>query len=167
MNVLSEFANIQTFILDIDGVLTNGNLLVMNDGNLLRSMNIKDGYALQYALKKNYNIVIISGATNDGLTLRLKGLGISEMHFGIQDKITLLQKLISEKKIDITKSIYMGDDMPDVPCMLLAHIACAPADACEQALLAAHYVSHLNGGQGCVRDVIEKVLTLRGDWEVN
>jgi 3-deoxy-D-manno-octulosonate 8-phosphate phosphatase (KDO 8-P phosphatase) len=164
MNVLSELKNINTFILDIDGVLTNGNLLVMNDGSLLRSMNIKDGFALQHAIKKNYTIVIISGAKNEGLELRLKNLGLVQMHFGIEDKKELLEKLVDTKKVNLSKSLFMGDDMPDLPCMQLVHIACAPADACNQILAAANYVSPLKGGAGCVRDIIEKVMTLRGDW---
>jgi 3-deoxy-D-manno-octulosonate 8-phosphate phosphatase (KDO 8-P phosphatase) len=165
MNVLSEFCKIDTFILDIDGVLTNGNLLVMDNGSLLRSMNIKDGYALQHAIKNKYHIIIISGAKNEGLELRLKGLGLAEMHFGIHDKKTLLEQLIAEKIVNATTSIYMGDDKPDVPCMQMVHMACAPADACQQALAVAHYVSPLAGGAGCVRDVIEKVMVLRGNWD--
>ncbi len=164
MNLFSEFKNIDTFIIDIDGVLTNGSLLVMSNGDLLRTMNIKDGYALQHAIKKNYKIVIISGAKNEGLELRLKGLGLAEMHFGIHDKVSLLKQLASEKKVNLATSLYMGDDMPDVPCMQLVHIACAPADACKQALAVAHYVSPLEGGHGCVREVIEKVMVLRENW---
>ncbi len=165
MDLLSSLHAIDTFVLDIDGVLTNSELLVMPDGNLLRTMHTKDGYAMQLAFKKKYKIIIISGAKNDGLYSRLSGLGLSEVHLGINNKVEVLQKLVAEGKANLNSCLYMGDDMPDIECMQMVRIAAAPADACKQVLAIAHYVSPCKGGNACVRDVIEKVLTLKGDWE--
>jgi 3-deoxy-D-manno-octulosonate 8-phosphate phosphatase (KDO 8-P phosphatase) len=165
MTQLQLFETIDTFILDIDGVLTNNQLLVQNDGSLLRSMNIRDGYALQLAVKKNYNIVIISGGKNEGVHIRLQGLKVQHIHLGVQDKLHLLQQLVEQNIVSLSTSIYVGDDMPDVAPMKIVALPCAPADACWQAKQAAIYVSNINGGDGCVREIIEKVMTLKGDWE--
>jgi 3-deoxy-D-manno-octulosonate 8-phosphate phosphatase (KDO 8-P phosphatase) len=165
MNVLEQFKGINTFILDVDGVLTNNQLLVQNDGSLLRSMNIRDGYALQLAIRKNYTIIIISGGKNEGVRIRLQGLVIDTVFLGIQDKVAKLTQLVNDGIVNLATSVYMGDDMPDVGPMLQVALPCAPANACQQALAVAKYVSPINGGDGCVRDVIEKVLTLNGHWQ--
>jgi 3-deoxy-D-manno-octulosonate 8-phosphate phosphatase (KDO 8-P phosphatase) len=165
MNQLQLFETIDTFILDVDGVLTNNQLLVQNDGSLLRSMNIKDGYALQLAIKKGYTIVVISGGKNVGVQLRLEGLKIDTVFLGIQNKLDKLNELVSTHKLNLQTSIYIGDDMPDLACMQQVVLPCAPADACHQAIEVAKYISPIKGGEGCVREIIEKVLTLKGDWE--
>jgi 3-deoxy-D-manno-octulosonate 8-phosphate phosphatase (KDO 8-P phosphatase) len=165
VNLLSNFALIDTFIFDIDGVLTNNQLLVQNDGSLLRSMNIRDGYALQLAIKKKYNIVIISGGKNEGVRIRLQGLSLQHIYLGVSNKLEQLTTLMQENKINLGSSLYMGDDMPDIECMQQVLLPCAPADACHQVIQVAKYVSAVKGGEGCVREVIEKVMTLRGDWE--
>jgi len=162
--ILEDFKQIKHFIFDIDGVLTDGSLILLNDQNH-RTMNIKDGYALQLAIKKGYSITIISGATGDVLTARFKGLGITDVHLGISDKLTLLQEITSEKNIDTTYCLYMGDDMPDVEVMKSVFLPTCPADACDEVKAIAKYISSINGGKGCVRDVIEKVLKLNNDWE--
>ena len=165
MNQLQLFETIDTFILDVDGVLTNNQLLVQNDDSLLRSMNIKDGYALQLAIKKGYTILVISGGKNVGVQLRLEGLKIDTVFLGIQNKLEKLNELVSTQNINLQTSVYIGDDMPDLPCMQQVALPCAPADACHQAIEVAKYISPIKGGEGCVREIIEKVLTLKGDWE--
>ena len=165
MNQLQLFETIDTFILDVDGVLTNNQLLVQNDGSLLRSMNIKDGYALQLAIKKGYTIIVISGGKNVGVQLRLEGLKIDTVFLGIQNKLEKLNELVSTQNINLQTSVYIGDDMPDITCMQQVALPCAPADACHQAIEVAKYISPIKGGEGCVREIIEKVLTLKGDWE--
>jgi 3-deoxy-D-manno-octulosonate 8-phosphate phosphatase (KDO 8-P phosphatase) len=161
---LQQFEPINTFVLDVDGVLTNGNLVVQNDGSLLRTMHIKDGYAMQLAIKKGYTIVIISGANNAGIVSRLQGLGITHIHMGVPQKLTILNTLIQQQVIHPSTTLYMGDDMPDLECMQAVALPCAPADACTEVLQAAKYISPISGGQGCVRDVIEKVLKLNYNW---
>jgi 3-deoxy-D-manno-octulosonate 8-phosphate phosphatase (KDO 8-P phosphatase) len=163
--LLQLFENIDTFILDIDGVLTNNQLLVQNDGSLLRSMNIRDGYALQLAIKKNYKVVIISGGKNEGVRIRLQGLGLDTVFLGIADKLEKLNELIQAGTVNLATSLYMGDDMPDIPPMQQVVLPCAPADACHQVIEVAKYISPIKGGDGCVRDVIEKVMKLKGHWQ--
>lgn len=162
---LSDFQNIKHFIFDIDGVLTNGNLLIDSDGTLLRTMNIKDGYAMQLAIKKKYSISIISGAQGDAIAKRLIGLGIDDIHLGIVQKLDTLNEIISTKNIDISKALFMGDDMPDLKPMRHVAFACCPSDACQEIKKLSKYISPYKGGEGCVRDVIEKVLKLNNDWE--
>jgi 3-deoxy-D-manno-octulosonate 8-phosphate phosphatase (KDO 8-P phosphatase) len=165
MNHLEKFEQVTAFIFDIDGVLTNGQLVVQNDGSLLRQMNIKDGYAMQLAIKKNYPIIIISGAKNIGVEKRLQGLGISHIYLGIENKWTLLSQLAKDGIVNLKQSLYMGDDMPDFECMQHVLLPCCPADACSQVFAVALYASAIDGGYGCARDVIEKVLTLQSNWE--
>jgi 3-deoxy-D-manno-octulosonate 8-phosphate phosphatase (KDO 8-P phosphatase) len=165
MMILELFETIDTFILDIDGVLTNNQLLIQNDGSLLRSMNIRDGYALQLAIKKNYTIIVISGGRNEGVRIRLEGLKINTIFLGIDNKLDKLNTLVNDGVVNLATSIYMGDDMPDIQCMQQVALPCAPADACHQVIEVAKYVCAKNGGDGCVREVIEKVMKLRGDWE--
>jgi 3-deoxy-D-manno-octulosonate 8-phosphate phosphatase (KDO 8-P phosphatase) len=164
--ILEDFKQIKHFIFDIDGVLTDGSLLLLNDGQYLRTMNIKDGYALQLAVKKGYSITIISGATGDVLTARFKGLGITDVHLGISDKLTLLQKITFEKNIDTTCCLYMGDDMPDYEAMKLVGIASCPADAVNEIKSISQYKAIAKGGEGCAREVIEKTLKQNDHWDL-
>jgi 3-deoxy-D-manno-octulosonate 8-phosphate phosphatase (KDO 8-P phosphatase) len=165
MSALSQFTTVKHFIFDIDGVLTDGSLIVSADGSLLRMMNIKDGYALQLAIKKGYTISIISGAKGEGLLKRFDGLGIENVHLGISNKLQKLHEVEIKHSIDLTKTLYMGDDMPDIEVMKNVGLSCCPSDACIEVKTIAKYISSFAGGQGCVRDVIERVLKLNNDWE--
>lgn len=165
MSALASFQHIKHFIFDIDGVLTDGSLLVGSDGSLLRTMNIKDGYALQLAVKKGYTVSIISGAQGEGLQKRFLGLGIEDFHLGISDKLQKLEEVQRLSHLDLSKTLYMGDDMPDVEVMKKVGLPCCPADACHEVKAISIYVSPYDGGKGCVRDVIERVLKLNNDWE--
>lgn len=166
MNILELFAPIKTFVFDVDGVLTEGNLLLTEDGHMLRSMNIKDGYAMQLAIKKGYKVWIISGARSEAVKLRLNGLGIKDVHIGIDSKKEVLHEMALSYKADFSTVLYMGDDIPDYAVMQLCGLPCCPADAVAEIQQVSKYVSPFNGGKGCVRDVIEKVLKLNGDWEL-
>ncbi len=156
--------DITTFILDIDGVLTDGTVLVTTQGEMLRCMNVKDGYALKVASQKGYNICIISAGTNPGVRERLKGLGITYIHLGIEHKKEVLATYLSEHNISLKNVLYMGDDLPDLPAMQQVAIATSPQDAADEVKAISAYISHKKGGEGCVRDVIEQVLKVRGDW---
>lgn len=162
---LAQFKNICHFIFDIDGVLTNGHLLISVEGNLLRTMNIKDGYAMQLALKQGYTISIISGAREESILKRLAGLGIHDVHLGISQKLIKLEEIAADRQLSLPHTLYMGDDMPDLEVMKHVALPCCPADACEEIIAASTYVSPKLGGQGCVRDVIEKVLKLNQHWQ--
>lgn len=162
--MLDSFKHITTFVFDVDGVLTNGTLILLPNGVMARSMNIKDGYALQLAIKKGYRVLVISGGDSPEVVERLNKLGVSEVWMKVKDKKSLLDKYLKEHAIDNKAVLYMGDDIPDLSVMQSAGLACCPADAVQEIKDLSIYISHLSGGVGCVRDVIEKVLKLRGDW---
>ena len=164
MNVLSLFKPIKAFALDVDGVLTDGSLFIMPDGEWVRKMNIKDGYALQLAVKKGYHIFIISGATSKPVAERLKKLGVKEVHNGVTDKKQLLLQLMQQYNIRREALLYMGDDIPDYEAMQSAGLLTCPADAANEIKQICQYISPVKGGEGCVRDVLEKVMKLNNDW---
>ncbi len=165
MNVLELFKPIRTFVFDIDGVLTNSQLLATEDGHLLRSVNIKDGYAIQLAVKKGYHLWIISGGNSAAMQTRFQNLGMKEAHIRVQDKKALMQELIKKYNSSPETILYMGDDMPDLQVMQMCGLPTCPADACPEVIATSKYISPVKGGMGCVRDVIEKVLKLNDDWE--
>ena len=167
MNVLSRFKQIDTFIFDVDGVLTDGTVLVLETGEMARRMNIKDGYALQLAIKKGYRIFIVSGSSPSAVQQRLAYLGISEIYFNVKDKKNFVLELIKKHVLNTESILFMGDDMPDLPVFDVVGLSCCPKDAVTDLTNVAQYVSHKNGGEGCVREVIEKVMKLNDDWEVS
>ena len=167
MNLLEQFKQIKTFAFDVDGVLTDGTLLILEDGQMARKMNIKDGYALQLALKQGYQVVIISGGNSEAVRERLQKLGVKDVFLKAQDKKAVLMSYLEENRLDISDLLFMGDDIPDYEVMEAAGMACAPADAATEIRQICDYVSPLNGGFGCARDVIEKVLKLNGHWPLD
>lgn len=162
--MLERFQRITSFVFDIDGVLTNGNIGLPEGGLQERSMNIKDGYALQLAIKKGYKILVISGADSQQARERLSRLGLTDIHISVTDKSSLLKNYMKEHSFDRSQVLFMGDDIPDLPLMSIAGLGCAPYDAVSELRSAARYISRFKGGEGCVRDVIEKVLRLNGHW---
>ncbi|MAO09003.1 MAG: 3-deoxy-D-manno-octulosonate 8-phosphate phosphatase [Alteromonas sp.] len=156
--------HITTFIFDVDGVLTNGSVIVNTDGALLRTMNVKDGFALKSAVDKGYHICIISGGSNEGVRKRLEGLGVTEVHLGTHYKIGTLEKFFEKHQIKPENVLYMGDDLPDFNVMQRVGLPCCPQDAVPEIKSISKYVSHKKGGKGCVRDVIEQVLKVQGKW---
>ncbi len=156
--------HISTFIFDVDGVLTDGTIAVTTSGEMLRTMNIKDGYALKTAVNKGFNVCIISGGTNEGVRLRLEGLGITDVFLGAHNKIDQLNQYLEKHQLNIKNVLYMGDDLPDFPVMNLVGLPCCPQDAVPEIKAISKYVSHKNGGKGAVRDVIEQVLKVQGKW---
>jgi 3-deoxy-D-manno-octulosonate 8-phosphate phosphatase (KDO 8-P phosphatase) len=165
MSLLERFQKIKLFVFDVDGVLTDGSLYVFADGEQVRKMNIKDGFALQLAIKKGYRVLVISGAHSDGVARRLEKLGIADVFMKVEDKSELLANYMSERNIVTEQVLYMGDDMPDYKVMKMVGLACAPADAMPEIQSIAHYIAIKNGGEGCVREVIEKVLKINSHWE--
>ena len=155
---------IDTLIFDVDGVLTDGSLIVNSDGELLRKMNVKDGYALKAAIESGLNLVIISGGTNEGVRERLKILGIKHIYLGAYNKLNQLNKYIDSTSTDLNKIMYMGDDIPDIPVMKLVGLACCPQDAVNEVKEISNYVSDKNGGKGAVRDIIEQIMKIKKSW---
>lgn len=162
--VLSLFKSITTFVFDVDGVLTDGSVLVLPDGLMARSMNIKDGYALQLAVKKGYRVLVISGGNSPEVKDRLLKLGVKETWMQVSDKAALLHDIMQKEGISKEQVLYMGDDIPDLQVMQLAGLPCCPADAVEEIKAISVYLSPVSGGKGCVREVMEKVMKLRGNW---
>ena len=166
-NVLDYFKQITTFVFDVDGVLTDGSLIILPNGVMARNMNTKDGFALQLAIKKGYNIIIISGGSSPEVEYRLSTLGITEVYMKADNKLSLLNDHLAKKNIPSSSVLFMGDDIPDIEAMQSIHLAACPSDATQDVLAISEYVSPYPGGKGCVRDVIEKVMKLQGKWVTN
>jgi 3-deoxy-D-manno-octulosonate 8-phosphate phosphatase (KDO 8-P phosphatase) len=162
--MLHQFKNINTIVLDVDGVLTDGTLLVMPGGLMVRRMNIKDGYALQLAVKKGYHIAVISGGDSAEVKDRLQKLGITDVYMKVQDKLSVLNEYMILNGLDLATTAYMGDDIPDYEVMKVVGLPACPADAAVEIKSLSAYVSPVNGGAGCVRDLIEKIMRVRGNW---
>lgn len=159
--------HITTFIFDVDGVLTDGTVTIMTNGDMLRRMNIKDGYALKTAKDAGFNICIISGGTNLGVQKRLEGLGITDIYLGAHNKIDQYNAYLEANNISADQVLYMGDDIPDVPVMKLVGLATCPQDAAPEVKALCKYISHRNGGKGAVRDIIEQVMKVQDKWDGN
>lgn len=158
---------ITTFILDVDGVMTNGQVLVTDEGKMLRSFNIKDGFAMQLAVKLGYKICIISGGNSSGVIKRLEGLGIKDIYMKVHEKLPVFKSYISDKNLKADEIAYMGDDLPDYNLIKQVGLKCCPADASHDIQEICDFVSSYPGGGGCVRELIEKVLRAQGKWDLD
>jgi 3-deoxy-D-manno-octulosonate 8-phosphate phosphatase (KDO 8-P phosphatase) len=167
MNLLEQFQQIKVFVFDMDGVLTDGSLLIMPGGEFLRTMNIKDGYALQLAVKKGYHVVVISGSVSKSCAERLEYLGVKNVYMKVNDKEEVLAQFILANNIKWEEVLFMGDDIPDLTVMKQAGLACCPNDAVPEIKAVSKFISTFPGGKGCVREAIEKVLKLNDDWNEN
>ncbi|MEZ5195026.1 MAG: HAD-IIIA family hydrolase [Bacteroidales bacterium] len=163
-NYKTLLKQINTFIFDYDGVLTDGTVILQADGEALRTANVKDGYALQLAVKMGYNVVIISGGNSASMNKRFEALKIKDFYLGVENKLVVFQNYLREKGIKANDVLYMGDDIPDYKTMKEVGIACCPADASPEIKSISHYISDKPGGKGCVRDVIEQTLKIQGKW---
>ena len=166
MNLIEKFKQITTFILDVDGVLTDGTVYVFENGEQVRRMSIKDGFVLQLAVKKGYRILVISGSNSPAVVNRLKKLGITDIFMNVLDKRALVTQYISDHNLQKDEVLCMGDDIPDCVAMKESGLPVAPADAVQEVKKIAAYVTQAKGGKGCVREVMEKVLKLNGHWEL-
>ncbi len=164
MNILELFKKITTFVFDVDGVLTDGTVLVLDNGLQARRMNIKDGFALQMAVKNGYKVLIVSGGNSPQVADRLEKLGIHDVHMAVANKKSFIAEYIATNKLSKEQLLFMADDLPDLPAMSIVGLPCCPADAVSEVKEAVQYISPLKGGDACVRDVIEKVLKLNDHW---
>jgi len=162
--ILSKFKTIKALIFDVDGVLTDGRVLVTERGEQWRSMSIKDGYALKAAVEKGLKVAIITGGTSEGVAKRLKGLGVDEIHLGVHDKLRVCTQVLEKFALKSQDVLYMGDDIPDLEVMKRAGVAACPSNAAPEILEQSHFISSHPGGEGCVREVIEKVMKLQQLW---
>lgn len=160
----TRLKDITTFILDVDGVMTNGKIIYTHDGKIDRQFYAKDGYAIKYAISKGYRVAIISGGMQENVRTRLNSLGVEDVFLKAFNKIEVYEKFIEEKKIDPKNILYMGDDNPDLDVLKVVGISSCPNDASVDVKSICDYISHKDGGMGCVRDVIEQVMRIHKKW---
>jgi 3-deoxy-D-manno-octulosonate 8-phosphate phosphatase (KDO 8-P phosphatase) len=158
---------IKTFIFDVDGVLTNGIVTIMPDGEMIRQMSIKDGYALKSAVNAGFRVCVISGGTNEGVRTRLYNLGLTDVYLGAHNKSNQFNELVKKYDLNPMEIAYMGDDIPDLPVLGLVGLPTCPNDAAPEIQKICKYISNKKGGEGCARDLIEQVLRVQEKWEGN
>jgi len=163
-NYKIQLNKITTFVLDVDGVLTSGKILVTSAGEMYREMNTRDGFALKYAILKGFKIGIISSGTNEGVKKRLELLGVNKVYLGIHEKNVAFDDFIQTHDLTPDEVLYMGDDVPDISVMEKVGLSTCPQDAATDVKRIAEYVSHKNGGDGCVREIIEQVMRVQNKW---
>ncbi len=164
MNYKVKLHDIKAFVFDYDGVMTDGMIYTTKDDIIMRNGNVKDGYAIQYALKLGYKIAILSGGSGESIERRLKMLGVTDVFIGAKEKLSVYKNYLECNHLTKANVLYMGDDIPDYDIMLNVGVATCPNDAAEEIKQVADYISNKKGGEGCVRDVIEQVLRLQGRW---
>lgn len=159
-----EFKNIKAFVFDVDGVLSSDTSPLDENGNPVRTANVKDGYALRNALNMNYRIGIISGGALERVRLRYEKLGIEHIYLGVHDKVKCLNDFMEKTGMKPEEILFMGDDLVDFQVMKLVGIPTCPIDAVSEIKEISKYISDRKGGEGCVRDIVEQVMRARGDW---
>lgn len=159
-----DLTKIKGLVFDVDGVLSPSVIPMSEKGDPMRMANIKDGYALQLAAKSGYRMAIITGGYSEAVRCRFEVLGIKDIFQKASHKIEIFEKWMTENSLDPEEVVYIGDDIPDLKCMRLAGLPCAPHDAAWEARQTALYVSRFDGGYGCVRDVVEQILKANGQW---
>lgn len=164
MELLDRLTKIKMLVFDMDGVLTNGKVFVMPDGTWFRTSDIKDGYAIQFAIKCNLIVAVITGSCDAGMELRLKHLGVTEFHQQVKSKSSSLLNLIQKYNLSQNEVLFMGDDIPDLEAFEICGISACPADAVSELVQSADFIAIRTGGNGCVREIIEKVLKAQGKW---
>lgn len=162
-----DLKKIKAIIFDVDGVLSCETITLPAEGVPLRTVNIKDGYAIQLAMKLGLRIVVMTGATVDAVKHRYEGLGMEDIYMGCSVKIKTYESFLQKYGLADENIMYMGDDIPDLEVMRRVGCPVCPKDACPEVREASIYVSHRNGGCGCARDVIEQTLRAQGLWQMN
>ena len=159
-----ELKKIKAFVFDVDGVLSHHAMHLTPEGELVRTSCAKDGYAIMYAIRKGYKVIIISGGGAPGMAERFRKLGIQDIYLKIENKVEALLEVINKYNLEKEEIMYMGDDIPDYNVMQMVGLPVCPADACEEIKSVSRYISDIEGGEGCARDVISQVLKARMDW---
>ena len=163
-NFKERLKNIKALVFDVDGVFST-NVFLHPNGDMLRSMNTKDGFALQYAIKqKSFLAAIITGGYSDSIKIRFNSLGVTDIYIKSRDKLEDFKDFIYKYSLKAEEVIFMGDDIPDYEVMKMVGIPCCPSDAAEEIKSISVYISDKKGGEGCVRDIIEQVLRAQGKW---
>ncbi len=158
------FDHITTFVFDVDGVFTNSEVIIMENGDHVRTMNTRDGQAVKTAMEKGYNIAIITKGFSAGVRKRFEFLGVPHIYDRLTEKESAFEDFVLKLGLKREEILFMGDDIPDLILYDKAGISACPADAATENLQRAQYISSKKGGQGCVREVIEKVMRQQGTW---
>lgn len=164
INFKQKLNYIKAFAFDMDGVLTDGSLIVREEDEPLRTMDIKDGLAIHKAVQAGYTIIVITGSSSAAVKKRLHYLGVTEVHSKVEDKAALLTQFAINHKLSMQEILYVGDDLPDLEPMKIAGVAACPFDAVPEIRDFSMYISDKPGGKGCVRDVIRQVMKLHNKW---
>lgn len=159
-----NLSKIKAIVFDIDGVLSRQTISLDKDGEPMRTANIKDGYAIQWAIKTGMRIAIITGGVSEAIRVRYEKLGVKDIFMGCEQKIAVYNNYIESNSLNDEEVLYMGDDIPDYEVMKKCGCPVCPSDAASEIKQVALYVSGRNGGEGCGRDVIEQVLRAQGKW---
>ena len=164
MTYKEKLRDITTMIFDFDGVFSDNIVYLHPPHEFIRSMNVKDSFAVQHAAANGFNVAIITGGNNEVVKARFEYLGIKDVYLRAADKMNVFNEYITKKNINPSEVLYVGDDLPDYQVMKKVGLACCPADAAEEIRRICHYVSPYTGGNGCVRNIIEQVMKVRGNW---
>lgn len=157
-------AQIRAIVFDVDGVLSPSTVPMTATGEPQRMVNIKDGYALQHAVRSGLRIAIITGGKSDAILARYQALGVSDIFMGAAHKLPVLQEWMNVNNLRPKEVAFMGDDIPDIPCLKYVGLPCSPSDAAPEVRMLARFVAKANGGYGCARAIIEQVLRAQGRW---
>jgi len=163
-NYKTKLHQIKALVFDVDGVFTDGTVLVTQSGELLRMHHAKDGYAIRCAVNHHYPVGIITGGISTTITNRFETLGVTDVYLGAHAKREPFLHFCAKYRLAPSEVLFMGDDIPDLEVMKLCGLPCCPSDAAAEVIEAALYVSHYAGGEGCVRDIVEQLLRLHGKW---
>ena len=164
MNVKEKMAKIKAFAFDVDGVLSANTIPLFPDGEPMRMINIKDGYAIHQAVLKGFPIAIISGGKTNAIRVRFESLGVKDIYLGSRFKTNEFADFLKKYDLQPSDVLFMGDDIPDFEVMKMAGIAACPCDAAPEIKEISVYISNKKGGEGCGRDVIEQVLKAQDKW---
>lgn len=162
-----DLKKIRAFVFDIDGVISPSLISLSPEGEHLRKINVKDCYALQYAVKRGYLIAIISGGSSDGFRKSINSFGISDVFMGASSKLPVLKEWMQKNNLLPEEVAYMGDDIPDLQALRYVGLPCCPYDAVWEVKDSSKWISKFSGGYGCVRDLLEQVMKTHGDWLSN
>lgn len=166
LNFKQRLNKISTLMFDVDGVMTDGKVLVMESGEMVRNIYSKDGYALHLAIQKGYRVVVISGGNNLAIKNALSRSGVTDVFIRQHDKLACYKDYMELNNLKDEEVVFMGDDLPDHEIMSRVGLAVCPNDAVPEIKQICQYISPRNGGEGCVRDIIEQVLRAQGNWEI-
>ena len=167
MSYKEKLIKIKNFVFDVDGVFTDGSIIVDNSGNELRVFSTRDGIAVKLATDKGYNFCVISGGKNEGVRKRLNKLGIKNVYLGVNNKMEVFKSFMNDNNLKTTETMFMGDDIPDIQILKMVGLSCCPNDAANEVREVVDYISIKKGGEGCVRDIIEQILTIQKKWIEN